>query len=632
MLELDQERLDAVVASSLAFVSSTPITELGALVKKDGYDDADTPPLSSFPSLPYALASQPGYGADFASGASAAEAVGSLVVLGDAKARSLPDELRRRLFEASVGELADVPRILRSLAYITRALGVGAAPRMAGSGGGGGGGAVSTPGGELLGAQEGWARVISFPAALAADRGKTIPLQAPAALAALAVMGTIHDAVYSGGTAGGDGFGAAGVAGVAGLAGMAAVAGVPGGMLEAAASAADAALSMGAVLAFSRAVEVLIVERDDVLARSAARAASLSAALRRGELWRVSHEFTADPAATAAAAVAAATKEGIAAATTDGNGDIFRASSGNDDTSFSSSHSPLSASAPASSLPRPSTVGVGTGSLSAAATVLSDVPCFTLRRRLGAGEERRLNLFEPRWLALMDRLAIENGGQLEGAELGCMLGVNRRYVSSEWLSRARTWKHDGKRTSNTASTGEAEAGAGVISEGKCEGTAVDLETGGGRDGGGGGGGFGGTRSADLVVEPWLRMARVVRVTEGRRAVTGARKLEVWIEGAPDVIPEVTCLRPHPAGYLVAQVDKRSYGQTVRGGGENWRGSNREGDGSHSMLSGSRVRAAVSQRVDGAAAAARPVRCVCVVGLAHCNGVVARLSSMELDGW
>ena len=115
-------------------------------------------------------------------------------------------------------------------------------------------------------------------------------------------------------------------------------------------------------------------------------------------------------------------------------------------------------------------------------------------------------------------------------------------------------------------------------------------------------------------------------------MTGARKLEVWIEGAPDVIPEVTCLGPHPAGYLVAQVDKRSYGQTVRGGGENWRGSKREGDGSHSMLSGSRVRAAVSQRVDGAAAAARPVRCVCVVGLAHCNGVVARLSSMELDGW
>ena len=27
----------------------------------------------------------------------------------------------------------------------------------------------------------------------------------------------------------------------------------------------------------------------------------------------------------------------------------------------------------------------------------------------------------------------------------------------------------------------------------------------------------------------------------------------------------------------------------------------------------------------------PVRCVCVVGLAHCNGLVARLSEMDLEG-
>ena len=51
------------------------------------------------------------------------------MVLGDSKARSLPDELKRRLFAASVGELADVPRIFRSLGYVARALGaVGAAP------------------------------------------------------------------------------------------------------------------------------------------------------------------------------------------------------------------------------------------------------------------------------------------------------------------------------------------------------------------------------------------------------------------------------------------------------------------------------------------------------------------------
>ena len=58
-------------------------------------------------------------------------------------------------------------------------------------------------------------------------------------------------------------------------------------------------------------------------------------------------------------------------------------------------------------------------------------PCFTLRSPLAAGETRRLNLFEPRWLSLMDRLAAEHGGELVGATLGCMLGVSRRYVSED---------------------------------------------------------------------------------------------------------------------------------------------------------------------------------------------------------
>jgi hypothetical protein len=34
------------------------------------------------------------------------------------------------------------------------------------------------------------------------------------------------------------------------------------------------------------------------------------------------------------------------------------------------------------------------------------------------GETRVLNLFEPRWLALMDDLAESNGGELAGAQLG----------------------------------------------------------------------------------------------------------------------------------------------------------------------------------------------------------------------
>jgi hypothetical protein len=50
-------------------------------------------------------------------------------------------------------------------------------------------------------------------------------------------------------------------------------------------------------------------------------------------------------------------------------------------------------------------VSLSISTCAATAGVVAGVPCFTLRRRLAAGEERRLNLFEPRWLALMDRLA-----------------------------------------------------------------------------------------------------------------------------------------------------------------------------------------------------------------------------------
>ena len=88
-------------------------------------------------------------------------------------------------------------------------------------------------------------------------------------------------------------------------------------------------------------------------------------------------------------------------------------------------------------------------------------------------------------------------------------------------------------------------------------------------------------------------------------MTGARKLEVWIEGAPDVIPEVNSLKPHPAGYLIAEVADRKPSQMGPG---------------------------VQAGVEAGGAEAEAVRCVCVVGLAHCNGLVARLSEMELDGW
>jgi hypothetical protein len=142
---------------------------------------------------------------------------------------------------------------------------------------------------------------------------------------------------------------------------------------------------------------VLLEARDEVLAASAARAAAVAAATDRGALRRVAHAFDADADATAAAAAAAR------------------------------------ADADAESSRR-----FGSASVT--------LPCFTLRRPLRAGETRRLNLFEPRWLAMIDAVAESRGGDPRGAEIACGLAVNRRYVSRAWLrtSTRRTPRRDAK--------------------------------------------------------------------------------------------------------------------------------------------------------------------------------------------
>ena len=126
-------------------------------------------------SLANALAAtSPGYGADFLAGAVAAEKLGALVVLGDAKARSLPELARARVF-ANPAELLDVPRLWRSLVYLAQALGFGEEeegkndPRV---------NADKPPRYEK----------VQFAQVLAADPGKLRPLAGPAFAAAAALV------------------------------------------------------------------------------------------------------------------------------------------------------------------------------------------------------------------------------------------------------------------------------------------------------------------------------------------------------------------------------------------------------------------------------------------------------------
>jgi hypothetical protein len=447
VLELDQERLDITVANAMVATSAE-------------------------------------YGADFLAGAVAAEKLGALVVLGDAKARSLPELARAKLF-TSPADLADLPRLWRSLAYLGKALGVN---------------------GELFDdvARRDAPRYVRFAEALAADPGKLQPLRAPAFLAALALLASARDAAAHA------------------LAQTPDTLGAPPALFAAIAvtvpapSPADAAAAAFAALVVGRATEVLLESRDFVLARSAARSAAIAAALDRDQLCRVEHAFSEDAATTGSRSRPPSTSEDVSGFET--KTDAF-----------------------------------------------GSFPCFAVRRPLGAGETRRLNLFEPRWLAMIDAEAERRGGDPVGAEIACALGVNRRTVDSRWLRGARS------------------------GEGKADESTPDGDD----------GSTSRSRSAHLVIEPVVRLAEIVRVVEGTRAVTGSRKLEVFIKGR-DETRSVVNFDPHPAGYLRATV------RSVR----------------------TRNTMETKRRVDESSL--RPVRVVCVVGLAHCNGVLSRLENADVE--
>ena len=242
------------------------------------------------------------------------------------------------------------------------------------------------------------------------------------------------------------------------------------------------AVSVGMFLfAFCPLVETVWMDRDDALVRHATNAARACAAVADGEARRVSFRFSADPVVTAERARAFTPRDANAR------------------------------------------------------------PCFTLKRALARGETRRLNLWEPRWLALLDALADANGGRLVGAELGCLLGHTRHYYGDDDGDPSR-------------------------------------------------------RAASVVVDNAFARARVVRVVEGERPRTKARKVEVWIERVDEDDEIVRDVEAHAAGYLLASVVPANE-ETV-----------------------APERVVVDDDESS-------VACVVVAGLTHVNGVVAGLASV-----
>jgi hypothetical protein len=275
--------------------------------------------------------------------------------------------------------------------------------------------------------------------------------------------------------------------------------------LEAIASTTLSVTGVAAILAVSvRAADVVLLSRDEVLASSTLSGLELAAGLKSGQLLRRRYRFSTVPSVLAAAP-----------------------------------------------LPPPDAL-----------------PFFTLRKPLARGETRRLNLFEPRWLSLLDTLAASHAPDqadtadgLVGATFGCVFAANRFYAPA-----GDGWDGDGART------------------------------------------------ADVVLRPLARRARVVRAEASTRPVSGARRLEVWIVGEEPLRINADSLCASDRGYLMGKVlpcteDEYANGRCLEPEAPSWGGS---GSASASGTPPS-----------------RPVRVVSVVGLAHANGVLDRCAALDL---
>ena len=383
--------------------------------------------------------------------------------------------------------------------------------------------------------------------------------------------------------------------------------------LRAAWAAASAAGGTLVIAAAARVWDVLLLSRDDQLAESARRGLDLASGLSRSELLRFRFPFSTGPQALSAAT-------------------------------------------------RPPE---GT------------TPLFTLKRPLLRGEVRRLNLFEPRWLALLDTLAEEREREREreaeadaearaagatrpdpntlspppsplaDATFGTVVGINRVYAPAPACALAEEGAAEAD--DGAADAADAADAAGAAAAAWAAPRPPD-------------------RLADIILRPVGRMARVVHAEEGVRPVTGSRRVSVWIRGEQPLAIDPDSLAPTTRGFLAGRVCECEEAQLEVGIGEvamaadAMAGEEAAAADAATMedATGTAGESATSLLDDGATdaeatagpdaisrpaprertiarrplelppeAATRrvdPVRVLSVVGLAHANGVLARCAS------
>ena len=204
------------------------------------------------------------------------------------------------------------------------------------------------------------------------------------------------------------------------------------------------------------------------------------------------------------------------------------------------------------------------------------LPVFTLKRPFENKDEiRRLNLFEPRWLAMLDEIANRNDGSLVGAKLGVVLAQNRLYTPANF-------------------------------------DKIEQQK----------------RVATIVFDPFVQRAKVVDAKESTRPVTGARKVEVFIaldsETNDDFIGDFR-EAPGQRGYMLAskKLEKKTTTTTTTTtttSKESTIGRRREND---VLLRD--VNDDDAKKKKTTTTKPQKIACVVVCGKLHVRGVVGRLS-------
>lgn len=131
----------------------------------------------------------------------------------------------------------------------------------------------------------------------------------------------------------------------------------------------------------------------------------------------------------------------------------------------------------------------------------TELPLFTLKRPLIKGKRRNLNLFEPRWLKMIDSVANEDDRSSSSAsspQFGCVRCTNKFY--------------------SAASVNGIEG-----------------------------------RYADIIFERKGALASIVELKEGKRPTSGDRKIGVTIEGGDEftIDDESTSISVTKDGYMIA---------------------------------------------------------------------------------